>query len=285
MGSTEVGNRKISLNDLRRFCEAHCDLNFRNNVHFKRYAKGWSRLKRLMGEKNLTKEQALSVLEEKIRRKAIECLYKAINAGTYTVIYGNLPCYRQWYFAWLIDHLIRKGFIKAYYTGPSAEELKKNDKCGARGLPNDPWLGNRMRSAEIKIWSFYTTGNETRREKRLDCWARYIKLDLTGLINALRPIKGSTTDIKLISNAEASNKENNTYQGAKSDSDVEESFKKRILAPDASVVDSIEKRADGIMDISTDESNESHPASGNAKSPPKSGSGHKSNRNNKRGNK
>ena len=203
MGSAEVSSsRKIDLDDLRRFCEAYCDLNFRNNVHFKRYVKGWGRLKRLMGEKNLTKEQALSVLEEKIRRKAIGCLYGAINAGTYTVIYGNLPCYRQWYFAWLIDHLIRKGFIKAYYTGPSAEELKKNDKCRARGLPNDPWLGNRMRSAEIKIWSFYTTGNETQREKRLDCWARYIKLDLTGLINALRSIKNSTVDMRYMNKTE-----------------------------------------------------------------------------------
>ena len=73
-----------------------------------------------------------------------------------------------------------------------------------------------------------------------------------------------------------------SYSYTHSTSAVEEGFKKRIQAPDAFIVDSIEKRADGIMDISTDESNESHPASGNAKSPPKSGSGHKSNRNNKK---
>ena len=183
---------KISLDDLMQFCEIKCNINFRKNEHFARYTKRWNRLKRLMRKKNLTEEQALQILEKKIHTKAIRCLYGAIKTGTPMVVLNRLPCYKQWYFAKLIDHLIRVGLIKAYYTGPSAEELKKSEKCGVRGVPKDPWLKDRIKSAEFKIWSFYTTGDETLRKNRLKCWAKYIELDLTGLLNALKLAESST---------------------------------------------------------------------------------------------
>ena len=283
MGNTKVGNREITLNEIKRkirrrcrsFCKSNCGLKLRVNSSFEGYVKSDDslkrRLKRLMKKEKLTKKQALARLKSEIRENAIECLCNTIiniiNAGDYTIIYSNLPCHKRWYFARLLDQLIRRGFIKAYLDlklEAEVEELRRSTECqGVKELPNDPWLSDNKKSAEIKIWSFHTTGDKALREKRINCWAKHIKLDLTNLIKALS-IEDLIVHAKLMNNVKVTKKNNvnnakatpipgnyndNTYQDTKSDSAVEEGFKWHILAPDASVVDSIEKNSGGIMNI------------------------------------
>jgi len=59
-------------------------------------------------------------------------------------------------------------------------------KCrGVKSIYKDPWHSDPYKSGAIKIWLFYATGNENLREKRLECWARYIEIDFGPLITGL----------------------------------------------------------------------------------------------------
>ena len=314
---------KMIRNKLESLCENDCslDIDLRNNTYFDNYVKNDGRLmkmlKTIMKKENLTEEQALSMLKEKIRKMAINCLTDVIynlisnpnfrKADTYIVVYGHLPHYRQWYFAWLIHQLIRKGLIGAYYIGPKYEELIGRTKCqGLRSPPDDPWLSDRRKSGEVKIRAFYITADKTQRNKMLSCWAKHIKLDLTKLVKTVMQtepviITNTISNPSIISSIEAimntannpnnanatfviSSYNDNVYQNAELS---DQALARRLYAPDASVVDSIEKGNDGIMRIPTTptaESEKPYFVLDNTKSSPKPRSTHKGDKEKSRSN-
>lgn len=81
----------------------------------------------------------------------------------------------------LADRLIRRGLAQARYVGPAPKDLPK--ECRGVGYSKDPWLSDRARSGEIKLWLITCTGNKELRRRRRRCWERYIVIDFTKLFN------------------------------------------------------------------------------------------------------
>ena len=115
-----------------------------------------------------------------------ETVYDLIRSGKNRRKLNKIPYYKKWYLEKYIDFLIHHGMVKAIYTGPKPREFKDNVCRKTRSVPEDPWDNNPYRSGELKIWLLYTTANKKLREKRLKCWAPYIVLDFSPLIEKIR---------------------------------------------------------------------------------------------------
>jgi hypothetical protein len=89
----------------------------------------------------------------------------------------------------LVDKLVRRGLAQVRYVGPALKDLPK--ECRGVGYSRDPWLRNRARSGEIKLWLIAYTGNKELRGRRRKCWERYIVIDFTKFFNEFERLCGS----------------------------------------------------------------------------------------------
>ncbi|GEM_PF-3775926 len=172
-------------------------ITFKNTNQFKRSRNiraKISKLKKELRRKGLSKEEIEKHVEElkdkeeeKLRRRVVgliaDIVYKLIRGGTTSKRLTRIPYYKKWYLEKYLDFLIHQGMIKAIYRGPRPKEFEDERCRRVRSIPGDPWDKDPYRSGELKIWLFYTTGNKTLREKRLKCWAPYIVIDFSPLID------------------------------------------------------------------------------------------------------
>ena len=122
----------------------------------------------------------LDLTMRKVPRRA-ESLVKKIEQlkreGRTIVTYQDLKTSDQDAADRVLNKLVSRGYVKAVYTGPSPNELP--EECRDIGFSKDPWIENRARSGELKMWLIRTTGNRKLKEKRRKCWGPYIALDFT----------------------------------------------------------------------------------------------------------
>jgi hypothetical protein len=88
----------------------------------------------------------------------------------------------------LTDRLIRRGLAQARYVGPASKDLPK--ECRGVGYSKDPWLRDRARSGEIKLWLIAYTRNKELRSRRRRCWEQYIVIDFTKFFNEFERLCG-----------------------------------------------------------------------------------------------
>lgn len=83
----------------------------------------------------------------------------------------------------VLSRLVSGGYIKATYIGPPLNELPGD--CRDIGFYKDPWIQDRTKSGELKIWLIRSTGDKKLRERRRKCWGQYIQLDFTKFFNEM----------------------------------------------------------------------------------------------------
>jgi len=88
----------------------------------------------------------------------------------------------------LVDRLVRRGFVQTRYVGPASKDLPK--ECRGVGYSKDPWLRDRARSGEIKLWLIAYTRNKELRSRRRRCWEQYIVIDFTKFFNEFERLCG-----------------------------------------------------------------------------------------------
>lgn len=83
----------------------------------------------------------------------------------------------------VLNQLVVQGYIYAKYIGPPPKELPK--ECHGVNYSGDPWLNDRQRSGEIKIWLLASTRNKKLRKRRRKCWKHHIELNLVKLFSLI----------------------------------------------------------------------------------------------------